>query len=325
MHTLIARLRTALLAAATLALLAPGLALAQEEPLELAFSVPGLNFPFFQLTAIGAERQADELDNVNVTVLDGQDSDAVQLSSAENAVARGIDGMVISPRTEEGLATLFELLNDQDIPVVTFDRSANADVLAHVGADNVAGGRVAGEFIIDRLGGEGRVIELTGTPGASAAIDRSEGFNQATDAADGVERIAQQTGDFNSADALRVTEDILTRLGSSADDPGFDALFAANDDMALGAVEAIAARGLDPSEFVIVGFDALEPALELIEAGDMTATIDQFPNRQAAEAVQIVVSYLREGATPEEEVIMLTPEVIQQDNVGEASTLLLSD
>lgn len=327
MHTLSHRLRSALLAVAALALLAPSLVTAQDTPeeLEIAFSVPGLNFPFFRLTAIGAERQAAEMENVNITVLDGQDSDAVQLSSAENALARGMDGMVISPRTEEGLTTLFEQLNEQDVPVVTFDRTANAEVLAHVGADNVAGGRVAGEYIVEQLGGEGRVIELTGTPGASPAIDRSEGFNEAMGAAADVERIAQQTGNFNSADALRVTEDILTRLGSSADDPGFDALFAANDDMALGAVEAIRARGLDPSEFVIVGFDALESALELIEAGDMTATIDQFPNRQAAQAVEIVVNYIRDGTEPESDTIMLTPEVIQQDNVDEASTLLLDD
>lgn len=317
------RLRTLLFALATLALLAPSTAAAQDD-LEIAFSVPGLNFPFFQLTAVGAERQAEQL-GVNVTVLDGQDSDAVQLNTAENAVARGIDGMVISPRTQEGLAGLFELLNEQDIPVVTFDRTAEADVLAHVGADNVAGGRVAGEFIAERLGGEGRVIELTGTPGASAAIDRSEGFNEAIDAAEGVERVAQQTGEFNSADALRVTEDILTRLGSSPDDPGFDALFAANDDMALGAVEAISARGLDPSDFVIVGFDALESALELIEAGDMTGTIDQFPNRQAAQAMEILVNYIRDGTEPDSDVIMLTPEVITQENVDEASTLLLSE
>lgn len=326
MNKLLTRLRTVLLATAALVLLAPGFALAQEEPLEIAFSVPGLSFPFFRLTAIGAERQAEQLSNVELTVLDGQDSDVVQLSTGETAVAAGIDGMVISPRTQEGLAGLFELLNERDIPVVTFDRTAaGADVLAHVGADNVAGGRVAGEFIAERLGGEGRVIELTGTPGASPAIDRSAGFNEAVDAASGVSRVAQQTGNFNSTDALRVTEDILTRLGSTPESPGFDALFAANDDMALGAVEAIRARGLDPADFVIVGFDALESALELIRAGDMTATIDQFPNRQAAQAVEIVADFIRTGKRPAEPTIMLTPEVITQENLDEASTLLLNN
>jgi ABC-type sugar transport system substrate-binding protein len=302
-----------------------GIGLAQQE-VRVAFSVPGLSFPFFRLTAIGAERQAEQLSNVSIVVLDGQDSDAVQLSSAENAVSRGIDAMVISPRTTEGLAGLFALLEEQGIPVVTFDRRADApSVLAHVGADNVAGGRRAGEFIAERLGGQGRVIELLGTPGASPAIDRSGGFNEAIGQHAGIEVVAQQTANFNSADALRVTEDILTRLGSSAANPGFDALFAANDDMALGAVEAIRARGLDPSQFVIVGFDALGTALELIEQGDMTATIDQFPNRQAAEALAIVVAYVRDGTEPESDAIMLEPDVITSENLDEASTLLLDE
>jgi ABC-type sugar transport system substrate-binding protein len=309
-----------------LAFAVPGSVLAQGENLRVAFSVPGLNFPFFRLTAIGAEQAAERLGNIELVVLDGQDSDAVQLSTAENAVARGIDAMVISPRTQEGLASLFALLEEQNIPVVTFDRRSNAEsVLAHVGADNVAGGRRAGEFVAERLGNEGRVIELLGTPGASPAIDRSKGFNEAIAEHPDIERVAQQTGNFNSADALRVTEDILTRLGSTPEKPGFDALFAANDDMALGAVEAIRARGLDPANFVIVGFDALNSALELIEQGDMTATIDQFPNRQAATALEGVVSQVRNGETPEDDVIMLEPEVITQDNLDEASTLLLDE
>lgn len=311
--------------ALTLLLLIPGAAFAQED-LRVAFSVPGFNFPFFRLTAVGAETEAEQLGNIELNVLDGQDSDAVQLNTAESAVATGIDAMVISPRTTEGLASLFTLLEEQDIPVVTFDRRAEAsNVLAHIGADNVAGGKRAGEFIAEQLGEQGRVIELLGTPGASPAIDRSQGFNEAIAAYPDIERVAQQAGNFNSAEALRVTEDILTQLGSTSENPGFDALFAANDDMALGAVEAIRARGLDPSKFVIVGFDALTPALELIEEGDMTATIDQFPNRQAARALSTVVEYIREDKMPEESVIMLEPEVITQENLDQASTLLLEE
>ena len=303
--------------------LTPSTALAQEDTLRIAFSVPGFNFPFFRITEAGALAEAEALGDVNIISLDGQDSDAVQLSTAENAVAAGIDGMVISPRTTEGLATLFEQLEEQDIPVITFDRRGDAEsILAHVGADNVAGGEQAGRFIAERLGGEGRIIELLGTPGASPAIDRSEGFGNAVSEFEGLEIVEQQTANFNSADALQVTEDILTRLGSSPDNPGFDALFAANDDMALGAIEAIRARGLDPSEFVIVGFDALSAALEAIEEGSMTGTVDQFPNEQAATAVRQLAEYIRTGTEPDAE-IFLTPRVISAENLDEASTLIL--
>ena len=307
------------------ALFVPTATLAQEQ-LRIAFSIPGFVFPFFLITEAGAKAEAEQLGGVEIISLDGQDSDAVQLSTAEDAVASGIDGMVISPRTTEGLASLFDLLEGQNIPVVTFDRRAaeGSKVLAHIGADNVAGGEQAGKFIAERLGGEGRVIELLGTPGASPAIDRSAGFNKAIADFEGIEVVAQQTANFNSADALTVTEDILTSLGSTPDDPGFDALFAANDDMVLGAIEAIRARGLDPSNFTIVGFDALVPALDAIKEGTLTGTVDQFPNEQAGTAVRELVDFIRNGTVPDSETF-LTPRVISIDNIDEASTLILGN
>ena len=302
-----------------------GSALAQDD-LRIAFSIPGFNFPFFLITEAGAIAEAERLGGVTILSLDGQDSDAVQLSTAEDAIASGIDGIVISPRTTEGLGSLFETLEEQGIPAVTFDRRAGegTSILAHIGADNVAGGGSAGQFIAERLGGEGRVIELLGTPGASPAIDRSAGFNAAIAEFPGIEVVAQQTAQFNAATALQVTEDILTSLGATADNPGFDALFAANDDMALGAIEAIRARGLNPGDFVIVGFDALGTALEAIEAGDLTGTVDQFPNEQAGTAVAQLVAFLRDGTEPPSETF-LTPRVISADNLGEASTLILGE
>ena len=315
----------ALLLAAAWLLLAPTSALAQD--LRIAFSVPGFNFPFFLITEAGAIAEAERIGGVEIISLDGQNSDAVQLSTAEDAVASGIDGMVISPRTTEGLASLFELLEEQGIPVITFDRRAGegTSILGHIGADNVAGGAQAGMFIAEALGGEGRVIELTGTPGASPAIDRSvRGFNQAIAEFPGIEVVAQQTAQFDSATALQVTEDILTSLGSTADDPGFDALFAANDDMVLGAIEAITARGLNPGDFTIVGFDALLPALDAIREGVLSGTVDQFPNEQAGTAVAQMVEFIRNGNAPDPETF-LTPRVISIDNIDTASTLILQE
>jgi ribose transport system substrate-binding protein len=303
----------------------PTTGLAQEQ-LRVAFSIPGFVFPFFLITESGAQAEAEALGNVEIISLDGQDSDAIQLSTAEDAVAAGIDGMVISPRTTEGLASLFELLEEQNIPVVTFDRRAieGSEILGHIGADNVAGGEQAGKFIAEALGGEGRVIELLGTPGASPAIDRSAGFNAAIAEFPGIERVAQQTANFNAADGLTVTEDILTSLGSTPDNPGFDALFAANDEMVLGAIEAIRARGLNPGDFVMVGFDAAETALDAIKDGALSGTVDQFPNEQAGTAVRQVVEFLRDGTEPPL-ATFLTPRVISIDNIDEASTLILAD
>jgi ribose transport system substrate-binding protein len=117
-----------------------------------------------------------------------------------------------------------------------------------------------------------------------------------------------------------VTENILTSIGSTPDNPGFEALFAANDDMVTGAVQAIQARGLDPGQFTIVGFDALKSALDLIQQGKLTGTVDQFPNEQAYKAIGVLTNYVRSGSLPDADVLLLEPRVISIDNINDAST-----
>ena len=309
-------LATALVSPASLA------GAAQQQQLNIGYSVPGLGFPFFAIMLDGAAAAASEDGALSILTLDGQDKDAVQLAGCENALARGINGLVISPRTVDGLAGCFSAAQSAGVPVVTVDRRAapGTPVLAHVGADNVAGGLAAGRFIATRVQGKGRVIELQGTPGASPAIDRSSGFNQAMSENPGMVVIAQQTGNFTADDALKVTENILTSIGSTPDNPGFEALFAANDDMVTGAVQAIQARGLDPGQFTIVGFDALKSALDLIQQGKLTGTVDQFPNEQAYKAIGVLKDFVRNGTKPDADILLLEPRVISIDNINDAST-----
>src|SRR5207244_11693917 len=115
--------------------------------------------------------------------------------------------------------------------------------------------------------------------------------------------VDQQTANCTADDARRVTEDILTSIGSTPDDPGFEGMFSANDDMVTGAVQAIQARGLDPGRFTIVGFDALKSALDLIQQGKLTGTVDQFPNEQAHMAVGVLADFIQTGATPAADVL----------------------
>ncbi|HYH13530.1 MAG TPA: substrate-binding domain-containing protein, partial [Thermomicrobiales bacterium] len=152
-------------------------ALAQD-PLRIAFSVPGLNFPFFVHMVNLAEQHAEQIGDIELTVLDGQQSgqpsSTKQTADLEAAVAQGIDGLVISPNDAEALAPAIQSVIDAGIPVVTVDRNVAGDVptLAHVGADNVEGGRIQGRYLIEILPDGGQIFELQGQPGASAAIDR---------------------------------------------------------------------------------------------------------------------------------------------------------
>lgn len=229
--------------------------------------VSTLNNPFFVDLRDGAQAKADEL-GASLIVLDSQDDAATELSNVEDLVNQGVDLIMINPTDSDAVGSAVAAANGAGIPVVTLDRSANSgEVVAHIASDNVAGGKMAGEFIVEQLGGAGKVVELEGIPGASAARERGEGFNAAIEGTD-IEVVARQTANFDRAEGLSVMENILQAQAE------IDAVFAHNDEMALGALEAIKASGRD---IMIVGFDATADAVAAVEAGEMAATVQQLP------------------------------------------------
>lgn len=239
-----------------------------EDTVTIGLVVSTLDNPFFVTLQDGAQAKADEL-GATLIVLDSKDDSAVEMTNVEDLLVQGIDILMINPTDSSAVVSSVEAANEAGIPVVTLDRSADGgEVATHIASDNYAGGVMAGEYIIELLGGEGLVVELEGTLGASATIERGEGFNAAIDAVEDVEVIAAQTANFARADGMSVMEDILQAQ------PEIDAVFAHNDEMALGALEAISASGRD---ILIVGFDATDDALAAVAAGEMAATVEQLP------------------------------------------------
>lgn len=292
----------------------PHLAGAQE-PLRIAFSVPGLNFPFFVHMMNLAEQHAASLGNIEFISLDGQEggqpSSTKQTADLEAMIVQGIDGLVISPNDAAALAPAIEAVIEEGIPVVTVDRNVAGEIatLAHVGADNVEGGRVQANYLIEILPDGGEIFELQGQPGASAAIDRNAGLTEVLGEQDAVQVIVSQPAGFARAEAVSVVE------ASLASNPEPDAIVCANDDMAFGAAEVAQANGLD---IPIIGFDALPEALIAIDEGRMAATIEQFPGQQATQAIDILVAFLTDGTEPAEHDLFLNPALITADNLGEA-------
>ena len=251
--------------------------------------VSTLNNPFFVDLRDGAQAKADEL-GASLIVLDSQDDAATELSNVEDLVNQGVDLIMINPTDSDAVGSAVAAANGAGIPVVTLDRSANSgEVVAHIASDNVAGGEMAGEFIVEQLGGAGKVVELEGIPGASAARERGEGFNAALEGTD-LEVVARQTANFDRAEGLSVMENILQ---SQAE---IDAVFAHNDEMALGALEAIKASGRD---IMIVGFDATADAVAAVEAGEMAATVQQLPKDIGSIGVDTAMKVLN-GETVDE-------------------------
>jgi ribose transport system substrate-binding protein len=182
-----------------------------------------------------------------------------------------------------------ESANEAGIPVITVDRASNGGkVVCHIASDNVEGGRMAARYIAKVLNGKGKVVELVGIPGTSAARDRGKGFEEELAKYPGLQLVAKQTANFNRAEGLTVMENILEAH------PDIDAVFAQNDEMALGAIEAIKAAGkLD--DIIVVGFDAIPDAIEAIKKGEMEATIAQQPYLMGQLAVTKAFEYLTTG------------------------------
>ena len=285
-----------------------------DKPLTIAFSVPGLNFPFFVHMMDLAEQHAAELGNITFVPLDGQQNGAPsstkQSADLEAQVANKVDGIVISPNDGVALAESVQAAIDAGIPVVTVDRTVNdVATLAHVGADNVRGGEIQGEYVISLLLDGGDIFELQGQPGATPAIDRHAGLEAAIATQDAVKIVQSQTAEFAREKAVSVMEGLL-----AANEPPA-AVVCANDDMAFGVAQVVEDNDLT---IPIIGFDALPEALQSIQSGALAATIEQFPGQQASTALDILVAFLREGTEVTEHDTYLEPLLVNADNLAAA-------
>jgi len=201
---------------------------------------------------------------------------------------------------------------------VTVDRRVNKvpGILAHVGADNVKGGEAQGQLIEKLFPNGATVMNLQGQSGASPAIDRNKGLHNVLDQAkDKYKFVFEDTAGFDRAKGLAMTESALAGMATPP-----DVIVAANDDMALGALEALKARNL-LGKVKLIGFDALPEALGQIKAGNMTATIEQLPGGQVRGALQALVALLRDGKKPDQQVTLLTPIAITSENLDKAERL----
>jgi len=252
----------------------------------LGMSVSTLSNPFFVTLVDGAQAEADTA-GVELIVVDAQDDPATEAANIEDLITQGVDAILINPTDSDAIVPSIQRANDAGIPVFTIDRSASGgDVTAHVASDNVAGGVLAGEFVCEAIGGSGNVVELQGIAGTSAANDRGQGFNDSLSAdCSGATVVAAQTANFDRAEALTVFENIL------ASESDIAAVFAHNDEMILGALEAARAAGRE-GDIVFVGFDAVDDAVAAVEAGDLAATVAQQPEVIGQLGVRTAVSSL---------------------------------
>ncbi len=254
---------------------------------KIGFSISTLNNPFFVTLSEGAKEQAKEM-GATLTVIDAQDDAAKQASDVEDLIQQGVDLILINPTDSSAVVAAVESANNAGIPVITVDRSSEGgEVVSHIASDNKAGGELAGQFLVELVGEGAKVVELEGIAGSSAARDRGMGFNEI--AKGKLDIVAKQTANFNRAEGLTVMENILQA------NPDIKGVFAHNDEMALGALEAIEAAGKDVK---VVGFDATDDAVKSVEAGKLAGTVAQKPDLIGKKAVEAAVQSLK-GETVE--------------------------
>ena len=272
----------------------------------IGLSVSTLNNPFFVSLRDGAQQAADDA-GAELVISDAQNDTAQQQDDVQNFISQQVSAILVNPVDSDAVVPAVEAANDAGIPVIALDRKVSGgDVVATIASDNVQGGRMAGEELI-RLVGSGNVAQLEGIPGTDPARDRGQGFQEAIDTQSSVKVVASQTADFDRSEGLTVTENIMQ---ANSDIKG---IFAQNDEMALGAVQALGDQAGD--DVKIAGFDGGEDALNAIQDGMMNATIAQQPDKMGSLGVETAISVIN-GESVEEN-IPVEVNLVTQDNVSE--------
>jgi inositol transport system substrate-binding protein len=275
-------------------------------------SLHNLSEPFFIAVRRELESEAARLD-VEISVVDGQSNSAKQTADVEAAISSGANGIILAPTNVNALAPAVESVIKAAIPIVTLDRRVdNTSVnVPHVGADNVGGGRIMAQWVIEHFPNGAHIVLISGQPGSSSAIDRTQGIQAAFKSAGPQYKIVtEQSANWQREQGLTVTQNILTSLGTQVP----EVVLCEDDDMALGALEALRTSGM--SGVKVLGFNATPEALARVRDGQLAATVEQSPVRQARAALQQLVAKIRahtpiSGAS-------ITPVLITQANLAEA-------
>lgn len=253
------------------------------------------------LTRMEAEERG-----IDLKFADAQQKQENQIRAVRSFIAQGVDAILLAPVVATGWDDVLEEAKEAEIPVVLLDRMVDSSkdlYLTAVGSDLVHEGRVAGEWLVGEVGdADCNVVELQGTTGSSPAIDRKKGFEEGIAGHDNIKIVRSQTGDFTRAKGKEVMESFL-----KAEAPGsICALYAHNDDMAVGAIQAIKEAGLKPGEDIkVVSIDAVPDIFQAMAAGEANATVELTPN-MAGPAFDALAAFWNDGTVP--------PEFIQTES-----------
>jgi len=282
----------------------------RSKTLDITLVAKALDSEWWQRVKAGAEAAAQAYPGVRLAVLAPEREVNIdqQVSILEDQITKGVAALAVAPTGAAELIPVLDRAHAAGIPVVIFDTDINwVSKLSYVGSDNRRAGRLAGEYIGKILGGKGRVAVIRGILGVATHEDRLAGFREALRDAPGIDCVAVQPANSERALAMSVMENLLTRY------PDLLAVFATNDQMALGAVEAIAARNLT-GKVAVVGVDATYEAVRAVQAGRLAGDVAMYPDRLGRSAVEAALRAARGQPIPKK--IEVDETLVTKDNAA---------
>jgi ABC-type sugar transport system substrate-binding protein len=280
----------------------------------IAFNLAGRQIPYYRDLAAGMKAEAEK-QGWTLKETFGDQRVPTQLQQIENLITTRPDALVIGPIDQEALIPAYQKAYQQKIPIATVsDNIGDEGVqfqLAYVGHLYEKLGEQKAQWIVDALGGNGKVGIIHAIRGGNFTEEQNKGAQRVFAENPDIEVIdGPYVGDFTADVGLSGTENLLAR------EPDLDAIFYDNDDIALGGIEAVQARGIKPDDIIIAGTDGGAPALEAVKKGDLDVTFSLCGYAQGAEAIRTLIDYVKDGTKPPADVE--TPQVVfTTDNIDE--------
>lgn len=286
---------------------------------ELVYIIsPSQDNPYFKAEVMGAQAKLEEL-GYSVQVVSHDDDPTKQDQLYDAAIAAKAVGIISDNASADTTGPSVQKALDAGIPTVLIGREINETgiAIAQIVSDNFQGARSGAELFIELVGEKGNYVELTGKESDTAAATRSAGFHDILDQYPDMTMIAQQSANWDTAEAFSKMESIIQ---SNQDIQG---VVCGNDTMALGAAQALKAAGL--TDVVVMGFDGSNEARDAIVAGDMSITILQQAYANAQLGAEQLDQYLKTGSTGKEEKQLIECKVVSADNAGNLETFRLEE
>lgn len=274
---------------------------------KVTLAISTLNNPFFVDLRDGAQEEATKA-GIELTIVDAQNDSATQANQLATAATDGSVGVIINAVDSDAASVALAPVATADVPIVAVDRSVGETKIASfVASDNVAGGEQAATAMAEKLGGKGKIIVLEGVPGASSTNERGEGFTKGLAAFPDIEVVSSQPADYDRAKALDVATNLLQG------NPEVAGVLAMNDEMALGAIQALGDKA--GKSVSVVGFDGTEDGFTAVEKGTLLATIAQNPAELGRQSVQIISESL--AGKDVEATVAVAVNTVNAENISE--------